>query len=153
MNRLNFVKQLKGGLKSKSPFAIEELNTHFYRLRSAVCCIDLLFERYEESYNIQLSEATCSNEPMMILLLNFLRKIHLYDGLDSDGAYLAKFLNDNYLDIIDGDFGIRSEYENVADEFFNKLLYLSDLSDSDPIKIKFDKFDLSWIDDIKPLKK
>ena len=64
MNKLDVVEEIRKHIVEGQSSEVFEINDHYFRIKTPFCDIDLLFERFEDSYNVQLNDASSYNEPL-----------------------------------------------------------------------------------------
>lgn len=138
----------KDCLVNGDDFKVTKSHDHHFKIQSNDCEIDLLFERYEDGYSIEISEMGSNKEPLNLLLLRFLRGAVESEDVDAShpGRY-AKLLNKYFLDLLEGDFSIRKQYDDIYNEFYHKFTDVQCVDDNQPIWIKIKNFDITWMKD------
>ena len=149
MDQAHFVDTLKDSLRNQG-FQFESTKTHDQKwsLCSPVCEIHILFERFEDGFNIEVCEPDSQQDPMSILLLRFLANADATDiEYDDESPEFYGVLFSRYFsDLLNGTFSIRSRYEDAKDAFFDLLFDAQSLPEDDVIKKKISNFDISWME-------
>lgn len=150
MNKLEIVTKFREGLNSTDEFKVVEVSELVWKISSQNCVLTFLFERNADVFNISVEEPNLSQEtkPMAMLLLRFLRGAADIDMKGNSPVFFADLMNSHFPDLLEGDFSLREEYERVFDRFYAEILSALFLKEDNPIRIKVENFDISWLDDI-----
>ncbi len=152
MDKANFAEDFRDELLEMGySFTLVAHDDFSWTLASPSCIIEVSFERYNsDSVTLEIGEANQRKEPMSLLLLRFLVGA---DYLQSEGQALAGYYATVFVrffsNLLNGDFSIRKDYEQIEDEFFDLLFETIDLPEKHPIKRKITRFDISWMQDIR----
>ncbi|MGV3606470.1 MAG: hypothetical protein ACO1RA_08675 [Planctomycetaceae bacterium] len=149
MNKASFVIALRDSLANHGfQFEPTQVHSHKWILNSPACEIHVLFERYEDDFNFVVVEPGGQQEPMSLLLLRFLANASGSEICHDDETpeFYADLFSIYFSDLLEGNFSIRSRYEEVKDRFFELLFQAQRLPDDDVIKVKILSFDISWME-------
>ena len=69
MNNQAIANGFRDHLNKSENYKVIKVHDHHFKVRSDCCEIDLLFERYENSYSIEISEPICQSVPVSPKLL------------------------------------------------------------------------------------
>jgi len=142
-------KGFKDHLIDSADFKIIKIHDYHFKIKSDCCEIDLLFERYEDGYGIEINEPGSKKEPLNLLLLRFLRgAVESVDVDTNNPGRYAILLNEYFSDLLKGDFSIRKQYKSVYDEFYDKYFEAQSIDRNEPIWEKIAKFDISWMNEM-----
>lgn len=135
-------------LQNFGPFEVVGENI----VASSRCHIGFYFERYEDTMPLVLIGEAGKMPEMNLVLLLYLRAVkdpkpskeHV-----SDESIIAWILTTYFADLLRGDFSIAKDYRRYRERFFTLLSAVLDLPDNDPIRQKFEIFDLTWMRDLE----
>lgn len=148
MSRADLASRFEAAL-ADDRFVRTEINSHVWHLVSPDCVVELLFERYEPEYHVELRDPRApGSEPLNLLLLRHLRGARLAGPGDESPEHHGALLATYFPDLLAGDFAIRARYEAVYDVFYRKLFDLQMLPEDHPAWARVRRFDLGWMDEL-----
>lgn len=153
MNKEKVAHELCQHLHEPNAYKVVETSTYTYEIRSKTCCLELVFDRQQDTWLLFLIEPERKKPAMHFLLLRTLKKQGQTWIKKSDdytpAQFCAELLNRYFQDELAGDFSIRKQYKAIEKEFFRKLLVIDDYPDDHPTKAKAMDCDISWLKEVK----
>ena len=144
------LEKFRARLLNAGQFSIKRSSEFAWSVESDVCKIAFVLERFGEgNYNILVSDPRTDRPSASFFALRFVRGAH--DVLPDAGSpeNLAEIFNRYFPDVLAGDVSVFSEVEKLGKVFWVLWMEAMNLDDDDPIKIKMNAWDISWLADFK----
>lgn len=128
-------------------------------LESPTCVIRLAFKRYEASRleSIDIFEAFCKDvgkHGMAFWVLRHIRGIAAVGSgvVPNPFVCIGELLTIGLLDVLSGDFSIRQRYDHLQSRILDHMSDIRELPISHPARIRFENYDIRWLDDFGDVK-
>lgn len=131
-------------------FKRQKINERHFELVNNNCVLSFYFDRHDVSKVVILvSDALSQNEGMKFLILRHL--LHAKERLQTGQSrfeFIGRTLANDFQSILNGDFSIRKEYEQVESKFFDRIDDVMSLPPDAPARQMFDDCDIRWLDEV-----
>lgn len=144
------IARFKARLLNGDSFFVNNIDQWESWVETNKCRIKFMFDRYGGGgCMIMVSDPNDNNEDASFIYLRYIRGARdVFPDIGSP-ENTAEIFNKYFSDVLGGDFSILKEYYNLAKDFPDLLMDALCLDDDDPIKVKTDNWDISFLDDLR----
>ena len=156
MDKNAYAVEFKNKLEQSERFTVFQRNEQRFDVESEDCRISFVYDRYadeDDGYVYSVSNPKTNDKNMSVNLLRFLRGARDVLSNSDSPENVAAVFNTYFVDVSNGDFSIRDEYDKMRKPFFVLALEIFNMLENDPIKIKWKNYDISWVEDLKERKR
>lgn len=152
--KLTNVRELLAAIPERFGFHLNLPSDGPHELRSDRCILQIAFERFEPSeFVLVIADPKEPRHGMNLWILRYLRGIKDISW-DQPGLFrrLGTVLATNFGDLLNGDFSIRTRYDDIENRFFDRLTDVEALPQGHQIRVLYENYDLRWLTEIEKLR-
>lgn len=149
--KLRRVKELLEAIPKEFGFRLNLPYDGPIELRSNHCIIRISFERFEPSqFILEIVDPQNTVRGMRFTVLRHLRGVRDIQGDDPHlFRRIGTVLKNEFADLLNGDFSIRAQYDEVENRYFDRLGDVRALPKEHPIRVLYENYDLQWLTQIE----